>query len=149
MHHTMHRLRGFTLLEIMVVMVIVAVLAAIVTPNLFAGKSRGKDLEREAAMLTARLRVAQDDAMFYGNEYGLVFSENGYRFVRWNAELARFVAPPAVDAWTQRDFAELQYPLSGIGLLKAAQGRSPSLRRTDRSARRPGPGRQRERVWPA
>ena len=106
MHHIMHRPRGFTLLEIMVVMVIVAVLAAIVTPNLFAGKSRGKDLEREAAMLTARLRVAQDDAMFYGNEYGLVFSEDGYRFVRWNAELARFVAPPAVDAWTQRDFED-------------------------------------------
>src|SRR5690606_25242751 len=94
--------RGFTLLEIMVVMVMVAVLAAIVTPNLFAAKSRGKDLEREASMLAARLRAAQDDAMLYGIEYGLVFSADGYRFVRWDATEYRFVALSAERGWGLR-----------------------------------------------
>lgn len=98
----MRRQLGFTLLEIMVVMVIVAVLAAIATPNLFAAKSRGKDLEREASMLVARLRVAQDDAMLYGNEYGVVFTADGYRFVRWDAKQSRFTAVGADRSWSLR-----------------------------------------------
>lgn len=102
----MRRQRGFTLLEIMVVMVIVAVLAAIATPNLFAAKSRGKDLEREASMLAARLRVAQDEAMLYGNEYGVVFSVEGYRFVRWDAKLSRFTEVGADQSWALRTFED-------------------------------------------
>lgn len=106
MGHARHAARGFTLLEVMVVMLIVAVLAAIAVPNLFAGKSRGKDLEREAAMLSFRLLAAQDDAMLYGEEYGLVFSDDGYRFVRWNAAAFRFEALPPARAWGQRAFED-------------------------------------------
>ncbi|MFZ5755713.1 MAG: prepilin-type N-terminal cleavage/methylation domain-containing protein [Pseudomonadota bacterium] len=96
--------RGFTLLEIMIVVVIVAILAAVVGPNLFAGNNRGKDFEREADMLAARVRVAQDDAMLYGHEYGIVFSETGYRFVVWEASKNRFVSASGPDyAWTLRD----------------------------------------------
>lgn len=106
MRQAMRRQRGFTLLEIMVVMVIVAVLAAVAAPNLFAAKSRGKDLEREASMLAARLRVAQDDAMLYGNEYGLVFSAEGYRFVRWDTKRSRFTEVGADQSWALRTFED-------------------------------------------
>lgn len=101
----MRSARGFTLIEIVVVMAIIAALAAIVGPNLFAGSNRGKDFEREAATLTARIRTAQDDAMLYGREYGIVFTEQGYRFVHWDAERFRFVAAgPEDGAWTLRQF---------------------------------------------
>lgn len=101
----MRSARGFTLIEIVVVMAIIAALAAIVGPNLFAGSNRGKDFEREAATLTARIRTAQDDAMLSGREYGIVFTEQGYRFVHWDAERFRFVAAgPEDGAWTLRQF---------------------------------------------
>lgn len=101
----MRSARGFTLIEIVVVMAIIAALAAIVGPNLFAGSNRGKDFEREAATLAARIRTAQDDAMLSGREYGIVFTEQGYRFVHWDAERFRFVAAgPEDGAWTLRQF---------------------------------------------
>lgn len=101
----MRSARGFTLIEIVVVMAIIAALAAIVGPSLFAGSNRGKDFEREAATLAARIRTAQDDAMLYGREYGIVFTEQGYRFVHWDAERFRFVAAgPEDGAWTLRQF---------------------------------------------
>ncbi len=104
MHHATARWQGFTLLEVMVVMLLVAVMAAIAVPNLFAGKSRGKDLEREASVLLVRLQTAQDDAMLYGEEYGLVFSADGYRFVRWNEKNYRFEALSPEKSWGLRRF---------------------------------------------
>ncbi|MFZ5722945.1 MAG: type II secretion system minor pseudopilin GspH [Pseudomonadota bacterium] len=102
MQHAMRPERGFTLLEIMAVMLIIAIIAAIATPNLFAARSRGTDLEREAAALAARIRVAQDDAMLYGHEYGVVFTAEGYRFVRWDAKGNRFRSIVAGAGWTRR-----------------------------------------------
>lgn len=118
----MRSARGFTLIEIVVVMAIIAALAAIVGPNLFAGSNRGKDFEREAATLTARIRTAQDDAMLYGREYGIVFTEQGYRFVHWDAERFRFVAAgPEDGAWTLRQFD------NEVRVSAAADGNEPIL----------------------
>ena len=118
----MRSARGFTLIEIVVVMAIIAALAAIVGPNLFAGSNRGKDFEREAATLTARIRTAQDDAMLSGREYGIVFTEQGYRFVHWDAERFRFVAAgPEDGAWTLRQFD------NEVRVSAAADGNEPIL----------------------
>lgn len=98
--------RGFTLLEILVVVIIIGVLTALLLPNLNAG-GRYRELNREAASLAARIRVAQDDAMLAGREYGIVFSSDGYRFVAWDAQLSRFRAVIPADApWSVRAFDE-------------------------------------------
>lgn len=94
---------GFTLLEILVVVVIIAILTALLLPNLSSG-GRWRDLQREAGTLALRIRVAQDDAMLYGREYGIVFSENGYRFVAWDAEASRFRAVEPEERWMLREF---------------------------------------------
>lgn len=118
----MRNARGFTLIEIVVVMAIIAALAAIVGPNLFAGSNRGKDFEREAATLAVRIRLAQDDAMLYGREYGIVFAEDGYRFVHWDAERFRFVAAgPGDGSWTLRRFD------NEVRVSAAADGNEPIL----------------------
>ncbi len=98
--------RGFTLLEILVVVIIIGVLTALLLPNLNAG-GRYRELNREAASLAARIRVAQDDAMLAGREYGIVFSSEGYRFVAWDAQLSRFRAVlPSEAPWSVRLFDE-------------------------------------------
>lgn len=119
MHPIMNAQRGFTLLEIMVVVVIIAVLSAVVAPNMFAASNRGRDMEREASTLAARIRVAQDDAMLEGHEYGIVFVADGYRFVRWDPSVSRFLALPA--SWTQRELE------NDVKVSAAADSRDPIL----------------------
>lgn len=135
MSRTMRSRQGFTLLEIMVVMVIIAVLAAVITPNLFAAKSRGKDLEHEAAALAARIVVAQDDAMLYGHEYGIVFADDGYRFVRWDPKAGRFAEVADGTTWIARKFdddvkvsaaAESAEPILVVPEPKATDGAAPA-----------------------
>lgn len=102
----MRRLRGFTLLELVVVTAIIAIVLAMVVPQLSAG-GRWRDLNREADSLAARIRVAQDVAMLEGREFGIAFTEDGYRFVWWDAAASRFraVRDPAA-RWAQKQFDE-------------------------------------------
>ncbi len=92
------------MLEILVVVVIIGILTALLLPNINAG-GHWRDLRREANTLAARIRVAQDDAMLYGREYGIAFAETGYDFVVWNNASHRFVNVIDSDArWLHRKF---------------------------------------------
>jgi general secretion pathway protein H len=112
--------RGFTLLEILVVVVIIGILTALMLPNLSSG-GRWRDLQRETATLTARIRVAQDDAMLYGREYGIVFNEDGYRFVNWDVSKSAFRDPDSAGNWTLRKFDD------GMSVSASADGNDPIL----------------------
>lgn len=71
--------RGFTLIEIMVVMVIVAVLAG--TVSLVIGDNQQRhELENEARRLVALLDLTQDEAVFQNIEIGLQLDQQGYSF---------------------------------------------------------------------
>ena len=73
--------RGFTLLELVVVLVILAMIAAVVIPRLpMPGDA---ELERTARRLAATIRYLNDRAITSASVYRLqlLFAENGYRVV--------------------------------------------------------------------
>lgn len=75
------RSAGFTLLEIMVVVVIIATLTSLVLLSVSGEGSRDRELQREADRLAAVLRLAGEDAVLRSLELGLRVEPDGYSFV--------------------------------------------------------------------
>ncbi|HKL76825.1 MAG TPA: GspH/FimT family pseudopilin [Gammaproteobacteria bacterium] len=71
---------GFTLLEVLVVVAVVAVLVAMVVPNL--GGSRSRDVQHAAERLVLLVNRAKQEAMLASRTWRLVLEEGGraYRF---------------------------------------------------------------------
>jgi type II secretion system protein H len=72
--------RGFTLLEVLVVVAIIAVLAAMVVPSL--GGNQGRDVQNAANRLVLLLNRAQQEAVLSSRTWRLVLEpgEGVYRF---------------------------------------------------------------------
>jgi type II secretion system protein H len=75
---------GFTLLEIMLVLLIVAIMAAMVVPNMF--QSSGGRAEDQARRLQQILRLASSEAMLTGVSIRWTAYADGYRFDQPDAE---------------------------------------------------------------
>ncbi len=93
--------RGFTLLEIMVVLVIIAAISAIAIPHLFSSPERR--LKDEGRHLASLLRLAEEEAQLRGVP------------IRWTAfaDRYRFELPDADGAWQvmrERPFAPRSLP---------------------------------------
>lgn len=90
---TARRQYGFTLLEILVVVFIVAVVAS--TAVVSIGILRDdRDLEREADRAVALLKLALDDAVLQGRDFGMEFLRTGYRFVEYDPDGGRWADVP-------------------------------------------------------
>ena len=84
------RCRGFTLLELLVVLVILSVMAATAVLS-FGTLGRDDELQREAARLTALLRLAGEEALLNGQDLGLYLEQDGYRFMAYSPESGQWV----------------------------------------------------------
>ena len=76
-------MRGFTLIEIMLVMVIIGCAAGIVILSIPGGPSpkMGRDLADESRQLAATIQAMSEQATQRGQTIGLHISEHGYQFM--------------------------------------------------------------------
>jgi general secretion pathway protein H len=72
-------IRGFTLFELMVVMILIGLMAAFVFPRI-GGNSDRLRLRTAAKSVAAMLRYARDQAVTRGNSYALVYEPVQRRF---------------------------------------------------------------------
>ena len=77
--------RGFTLIEIMVVIVIIGIMTAMVALNVVSNDP-SRVLTSEAKRFVAVVSQAVDEASFQQQELGIISTEDGYKFVRWEAD---------------------------------------------------------------
>ena len=83
MFRATRRVRGFTLVEILVVVMIVAIVTSVAVLSLgIVGDDR--ELRDEGRRLASLIEVAMDESMLQGREYGIEFMVDAYRFVEFD-----------------------------------------------------------------
>lgn len=121
------RARGFTLIELLVVLVILGSLIGLaVLGTGLAGPSR--ELRGEAERLAGLIGVLADEAVLDNREYGLSFTREGYRVLRYDPRRGEW---QALDRQAHRlpDWAELDVEVEGevLRLPGAAGALAPQL----------------------
>lgn len=84
-----HRQRGFTLLEILVVVAIVALCAAVIIPNVSVTGEQA--LEKDAAQVTDLVAVLSEHSLFSGELVGLYLSDERLMPLRFDPDEQKFM----------------------------------------------------------
>ena len=100
-----HKLRGFTLVEILVVVVLVAIAMSVVVGS-FTGVDQQQELHGYMERLTLRLELARDKAMQNNREWGVYVDHEGVRFAEFDEINGRW------DLRAERPFKHEEYSLS-------------------------------------
>jgi general secretion pathway protein H len=109
-----HRQRGFTLLELLVVVVMVAVLMGTVVMG-FTGADTEQRLKGSAEQLAYTIEMARQYALQRNREWGLYVDPDAIQFVEFD---------PEQQAWleqTERPFTEVE-PLENVSLRVESEG---------------------------
>ncbi len=95
---------GFTLIEILVVLIIVGLLAALAVFNM-AGSSQQRELENQVRELYLMMQTASEQAVLNNLELGLLFEDDGYRFVAFQDDSGEW-KPPVERMYRKRTLPE-------------------------------------------
>ncbi len=85
---------GFTLLELLVVIALIGIILTFATLTL-GGDRRAERLEQEAERFRQLTRLAAEQAVLRGEEWGVALDEQGYRYLYLGDDGWRPVADPA------------------------------------------------------
>lgn len=114
---------GFTLIELLVVVAIIGLLSAGILLTVTSLTGRDRDLERESDRLFTLINYAREQAELQTREYGVLFQEDGYEFLVYDALLAQWRSVFEDDALTARKLPD------GIGVKLVVETRPVVLRR--------------------
>ena len=96
---------GFSLIELLVVVVIIGVFAGAAVLSIgVVGSDR--ELEREAFRLRTLLELLYEEAVMQNRDYGVLFSESGYRFYIFDNERLLWFDPVDDRFLAARQFAQ-------------------------------------------
>ena len=104
---------GFSLLELLVVVTIIVILSGIAMLSMGTLGS-DRELEREARRLRALVDLLADEAVLENRDYGLLFSETGYRFYVFDYQTLTWLEPAGdrvLAQWTLEEPLQLTLEL--------------------------------------
>jgi general secretion pathway protein H len=87
-----HANAGFSLLELLVVVAIIGLLVRAVTLSMGA-LGNDQQLEQEAGRLRSVIDLLHEEALMQSRDYGIMFTETGYRFYVFDYQQLEWVLP--------------------------------------------------------
>ena len=83
---------GFSLLELLVVVAIIGLLAQAVALS-WRALGNDQEIEQETARLRSMIDLLNEEALMQSRDYGILFTETGYRFFVFDYQLLEWVLP--------------------------------------------------------
>jgi general secretion pathway protein H len=83
---------GFSLLELLVVVTIIGIFAGAAVLSIGAAGA-DRQIEREVLRLRGLIDLLREEALMQSRDYGLLFSESGYRFYIYDHQQLEWVEP--------------------------------------------------------